>query len=134
MPIYPYHCHACDHQFEKLQKISDPLLTVCPQCGEGQLQKVVTAAGFQLKGSGWYVTDFRDKKNNAADHGKSDATSEAGSDTGSNSSADNKSDMPTKVNAGGDQGSQSKKSSEVKVASTGSKSSENPAKKIKSSE
>ncbi len=67
MPIYPYHCDSCDHQFEKLQKISEPLLTICPECGEDKLRKLVTAAGFQLKGSGWYVTDFRDKKPDSKD-------------------------------------------------------------------
>jgi putative FmdB family regulatory protein len=60
MPIYAYRCAACGHAKDVLQKISDPLLTVCPACGADTFQKQVTAAGFQLKGSGWYVTDFRD--------------------------------------------------------------------------
>lgn len=59
MPIYAYRCAACGHARDVLQKISDPLLTVCPACGAEAFQKQVTAAGFQLKGSGWYVTDFR---------------------------------------------------------------------------
>ncbi len=59
MPIYAYRCAACGHARDVLQKVSDPLLTVCPACGAEQFQKQVTAAGFQLKGSGWYVTDFR---------------------------------------------------------------------------
>jgi putative FmdB family regulatory protein len=59
MPIYAYRCAACGFAKDVLQKISDPLLTVCPNCGKSEFQKQVTAAGFQLKGSGWYVTDFR---------------------------------------------------------------------------
>jgi putative FmdB family regulatory protein len=62
MPIYAYRCDACGHAKDVLQKISDPMLSVCPACGASAFRKQVTAAGFQLKGSGWYVTDFRDKK------------------------------------------------------------------------
>ena len=62
MPIYSYRCESCGHQQDILQKMSDPLLTVCPSCGASTFRKQVTAAGFQLKGSGWYVTDFRDAK------------------------------------------------------------------------
>ncbi len=66
MPIYAYRCEACGHAKDVLQKISDPVLTTCPACGAESFQKQVTAAGFQLKGSGWYVTDFRGGSNNAA--------------------------------------------------------------------
>ena len=59
MPIYEYRCNACSHEVEVLQKLSDPPLVTCPACGKDALQKLVSAAGFQLKGSGWYVTDFR---------------------------------------------------------------------------
>jgi len=59
MPIYAYKCASCGHAKDVLQKISDAPLTVCPACGEPAFSKQVTAAGFQLKGSGWYVTDFR---------------------------------------------------------------------------
>lgn len=62
MPIYEYQCQACSHSFDILQKISDALLQECPVCHEAKLQKLVSAPGFQLKGSGWYVTDFRNKK------------------------------------------------------------------------
>ena len=61
MPIYEYRCEACGHALEALQKMSDAPLTECPHCGAPALKKQVSAAGFQLKGSGWYVTDFRDK-------------------------------------------------------------------------
>jgi putative FmdB family regulatory protein len=59
MPIYAYRCASCGHAQDVLQKMSDPLLTVCPSCGADTYSKQLTAAGFQLKGSGWYVTDFR---------------------------------------------------------------------------
>ncbi|MCW5666036.1 MAG: zinc ribbon domain-containing protein [Piscinibacter sp.] len=59
MPIYAYRCDACGHAKDVLQKISDPVLTTCPACGAGEFRKQLTAAGFQLKGSGWYVTDFK---------------------------------------------------------------------------
>ena len=59
MPIYAYKCESCGHAKDVLQKMSDAPLTECPQCGASSFQKQVTAAGFQLKGSGWYVTDFR---------------------------------------------------------------------------
>jgi putative FmdB family regulatory protein len=59
MPIYAYKCGSCGHAKDVLQKISDAPLTVCPVCGAQAFSKQVTAAGFQLKGSGWYVTDFR---------------------------------------------------------------------------
>ena len=59
MPIYAYRCATCGHSRDVLQKMSDPVLSVCPVCGADQFQKQVTAAGFQLKGSGWYATDFK---------------------------------------------------------------------------
>jgi putative FmdB family regulatory protein len=59
MPIYAYRCDACGHAKDVLQKISDPVLTTCPACGAGEFRKQLTAAGFQLKGSGWYATDFK---------------------------------------------------------------------------
>lgn len=59
MPIYAYRCESCGHAKDVLQKISDPVLSTCPACGAETFKKQLTAAGFQLKGSGWYVTDFR---------------------------------------------------------------------------
>ena len=59
MPIYAYRCAECGHTKDVLQKLSDPVLTDCPACGKASFSKQLTAAGFQLKGSGWYVTDFR---------------------------------------------------------------------------
>ena len=59
MPIYAYRCTACGFEKDHLQKLSDPVLTACPECGQDGYQKLVTAAGFQLKGNGWYATDFK---------------------------------------------------------------------------
>ena len=59
MPIYEYRCSSCGFQKEYLQKVNDPVMSVCPQCNKSTFSKMVTAAGFQLKGSGWYATDFR---------------------------------------------------------------------------
>ena len=61
MPIYEYRCTACGFQKEYLQRMSDAPLTDCPECGKSSFAKMVTAAGFQLKGSGWYATDFKNK-------------------------------------------------------------------------
>lgn len=65
MPIYEYACKACGHALEVMQKMSDAPLTDCPACGKPQLEKLVSAAGFRLKGGGWYETDFKggSKKN-----------------------------------------------------------------------
>ncbi len=60
MPIYEYRCTACGHQLEVIQKISDAALSDCPSCQQPGLKKLISAAGFQLKGSGWYATDFKD--------------------------------------------------------------------------
>ena len=59
MPIYEYRCSSCGFQKEYLQKVSDPLLSVCPECSKETFGKMLTAAGFQLKGGGWYATDFK---------------------------------------------------------------------------
>ncbi|MDM0043703.1 zinc ribbon domain-containing protein [Variovorax dokdonensis] len=77
MPIYAYKCSACGHAKDVLQKMSDAPLTDCPACGAPAFSKQLTAAGFQLKGSGWYVTDFRDGGSNT---GKSTPATAAKSD------------------------------------------------------
>lgn len=61
MPFYEYQCKACGHQLEAMQKISDKPLKKCPNCNKQQLAKLISATSFQLKGTGWYVTDFKDK-------------------------------------------------------------------------
>lgn len=74
MPIYEYRCSHCGHELEALQKLSDTPLTSCPECRRDTLAKLVSAAGFQLKGSGWYATDFRNGSKPAKSTG---ATAEA---------------------------------------------------------
>jgi len=59
MPIYEYECGKCGHRLEAIQKMSDPVLKDCPACGQAALRKLMSAAGFQLKGTGWYATDFK---------------------------------------------------------------------------
>lgn len=80
MPIYAYKCDACGHAKDVLQKMSDPLLNDCPSCGQSSFKKQVTSAGFQLKGSGWYVTDFREgagKTGAASSDAKTDSVDSA---------------------------------------------------------
>ena len=78
MPIYEYRCEECGHELEALQKMSDAPLTVCPECGQSRLKKILSAAGFRLKGSGWYETDFKSgKKKNIHDSGKSETKKSA---------------------------------------------------------
>ena len=73
MPIYEYECESCGHQLEALQKMSDTPLTECPACGRPALKKLLSAAAFRLKGSGWYETDFKSGgKKNLADSGAGD--------------------------------------------------------------
>jgi putative FmdB family regulatory protein len=77
MPIYAYRCAACGHAKDVLQKISDAVLSTCPACGAASFEKQLTAAGFQLKGSGWYVTDFKSNGAGAAAAKPADATAPA---------------------------------------------------------
>ena len=88
MPIYAYKCGACGKPHDALQKMSDALLTLCPHCGAAALTKQVTAAGFQLKGSGWYVTDFRDGGKAATKPGDSDKPADKSSDKAVDKAAD----------------------------------------------
>jgi putative FmdB family regulatory protein len=96
MPIYAYRCESCGHAQDVLRKISDPVLTACPSCKADTFKKQLTAAGFQLKGSGWYVTDFRNGGSGSSNNGSSPAAKPAdapaaapasGADSGSSSSS-----------------------------------------------
>jgi putative FmdB family regulatory protein len=80
MPIYEYRCEACQHELEALQKISDEPLVNCPKCNAPALRKQVSAAGFRLKGGGWYETDFKSgsKKNVVGDSGAGDSSKTGG--------------------------------------------------------
>lgn len=85
MPIYAYRCTACGYHNDYLQKLSEPVLTDCPECGKSTFAKQVTAAGFQLKGTGWYATDF---KNNGSAKGDSKKGDKAQSDKAEGGKAD----------------------------------------------
>jgi putative FmdB family regulatory protein len=88
MPIYEYQCTSCHHQFDLIQKISDEPVKECPDCHKDTAIKLISAAGFQLKGSGWYVTDFKNK-NNAPATKKNETT--ATTETHSTGTAESKS-------------------------------------------
>ena len=81
MPIYEYRCSSCGHELEALQKLSEPPLVTCPSCQKETLVKLISAAGFQLKGTGWYVTDFK---------GASSKSSSSGSTSGSSTTSESK--------------------------------------------
>ena len=100
MPIYAYRCESCGFEKDVLQKMSDAPLTQCPQCEKDTFRKQVTAAGFQLKGSGWYVTDFRggsggaNASSNGAGAAKSDAKPESKAETKSEAKSESASAQP----------------------------------------
>lgn len=101
MPIYEYRCGECGHQSEHLQKLSEPALTVCTACGKPALTKLLSAAGFQLKGSGWYATDFKGpaKKPEAKTETKGEAKPEAKSETKSQTKTETKTETKSETKA-----------------------------------
>lgn len=122
MPIYGYACTACEHRFNALQKMSDPKLSDCPECGESALQKQLSAPKFRLKGSGWYETDFKtgDQRNIAGD---SDAKPAQESNSAEASSDKTSSDKTGSDKTGSDKksGTTPAKKTETKTSSTDSK-------------
>ena len=100
MPIYEYRCESCGHQDEHLQKVTEAPLTVCPSCGKASYRKQLSAAGFQLKGSGWYATDFKTtgKKSEKKDDSKP-AAGEAKSEPKTESKTESKPDAKPKAEA-----------------------------------
>jgi putative FmdB family regulatory protein len=83
MPIYGYQCQACGHDFEVMQKMNDPAPDACPACGKADVRKQLSAAGFQLKGKGWYATDFKtDTGKSEKSTDKTDKKDSGGSDSG----------------------------------------------------
>jgi putative FmdB family regulatory protein len=102
MPIYEYKCSACGHQEDHLQKLSEQPLTKCPACGKKKYQKQLTAAGFQLKGSGWYASDFKgggkkpeDKKPEAKTETKAETKTEAKSESKTETKTETKPEKKT---------------------------------------
>ncbi len=97
MPIYEYRCEVCGHQEEFLQKVSEPPLTQCPVCHKSSFSKLLSAAGFQLKGSGWYATDFKNKSAKPAEKkadDKADAKTEPKTETKPEAKPETKSETP----------------------------------------
>lgn len=99
MPIYEYVCSSCSHELEALQKFSDPVLTECPSCGTDKLTKKISAAGFQLKGSGWYATDFKSNGSKPAAKDSGDSKSEK-AETKPDSKSESKSEAAPACGAG----------------------------------
>ena len=103
MPIYEYRCAACGHQDDHLQKVSEAPLTKCPACGKKKYQKQLTAAGFQLKGSGWYASDFKggkketEAKPEAKTETKTETTSETKTETKTEAKAETKTETKTEA-------------------------------------
>jgi len=100
MPIYEYQCGACGYKFEKLRKISDDPLRICPSCGAPKVSKLVSAAAFRLKGSGWYETDFKtsgrrnvseSEKSNTGDSNSKSSTKESDSKKNDSKKSENSS-------------------------------------------
>ncbi|MCG5529721.1 zinc ribbon domain-containing protein [Halorhodospira halochloris] len=91
MPIYEYQCNSCGHRLEAIQAVSDEPLSYCPECQEAQLKRLVSAVAFQLKGTGWYETDFKNKGRGAANkpdsEGATDADKSADASAGSTNDA-----------------------------------------------
>ena len=125
MPIYEYRCDSCSHEFETMQKMSEDPLQICPKCDQEGLVKKVSAAGFRLKGNGWYETDFKsgnkrnvwgDKDPGSSDSGSSDSSStkpstkQSSESTGGGKSGDSGSSASSSKSSDGGSSSGSKKS------------------------
>ena len=124
MPIYEYKCTSCGHKKEVLQKMSDAPLTECPACGKATLSKLISAAGFQLKGSGWYATDFKGgskaaKSDQDKDSNKVKDESKSGDD--SKAASDSKATSESKPK------DESKPKEESKSSATGGSAASTPA-------
>ena len=99
MPIYEYKCSACGHREDHLQKLADAPLTKCPACGKKKYAKQLTAPGFQLKGSGWYATDFKGGGKKKTDDAKPEAKSDAKAETKTESKSEAKTETKAETKA-----------------------------------
>ena len=97
MPIYEYRCLECGFQDEYLQKVTEPQLTLCPTCGKESFRKLVSAAGFQLKGSGWYATDFKNSGSKPGKSGGAAKPEDKGETSGDAKSAESKSETKSET-------------------------------------
>ena len=97
MPIYEYQCQNCGHEFEVMQRMSDDLLTTCPECKQESLKKLISRVGFQLKGTGWYETDFKNqgKPTSEADKKKTEGGDKNKTEKGKKESTKSGGDKPS---------------------------------------
>ncbi|HXA36202.1 MAG TPA: zinc ribbon domain-containing protein [Steroidobacteraceae bacterium] len=131
MPFYEYECKSCGHDVEVMQKISEPPLKKCPQCGKPQLQRLMSAPVFRLKGGGWYETDFKgdqDNKRNLADRPEPDAPKDAVTDTAKDAGKEGASGAESKDGDGKD----AKTDSAAQDSKPKEKAADKPAKKAAS--
>lgn len=122
MPIYEYRCNACAEELEKLQRMSDDKLVDCPACGEPALKRLMSAAAFRLKGSGWYETDFKkDNKRNLHDSGSesSSGSSSKAESSGKEGSGEKSADSGSKKTEKSSSASSDKKSAAKPAAKAG---------------
>ncbi|MEM7080673.1 MAG: zinc ribbon domain-containing protein [Pseudomonadota bacterium] len=100
MPIYEYRCDNCGHELEAMRKLSEEPLTLCPKCNMHALRKKISAAGFRLKGGGWYETDFKSGKKKNVSGGDSGSSDSGDSSSGSSSSSDSDSSSSSSSSSG----------------------------------
>jgi len=110
MPIYEYRCSSCGFQKEYLQKVNDPVMSVCPECGKSTFSKMLSAAGFQLKGSGWYATDFKNSGAKPAAKAPAEAGDKSAAKSESKDSSSGKSESGTKESGAKSDGNTKSKS------------------------
>ena len=99
MPIYEYRCGVCGQEHEVLQKVTEPPLTDCPSCGKPGMQKLLTAAGFHLKGSGWYATDFKGGTKKTDDKKPAETKTETKTDTKTDTKPETKTETKSEAAA-----------------------------------
>jgi putative FmdB family regulatory protein len=118
MPIYEYRCSGCGHKLESLQKLADAPLVTCPSCGKQTLTKLLSAAGFQLKGSGWYATDFKGSGGKPADKAADTPSANKDGDKAAETKTESKTEVKTEAKA--DTKSETKTDSTPAAPTTGS--------------
>jgi putative FmdB family regulatory protein len=127
MPIYEYQCEACGHKQEKLQKLSDDPLKLCPDCDKPELKKLISSVAFRLKGSGWYETDFKtgDKKNVSSSENSSGASGGSSKSSGGSSKGSGSSSKSSGSSSSASDGSSKSSGSDSSSKSADSSSSKN---------
>ena len=106
MPLYEYQCKVCRHRFEKIQKFSDPLVTECPECGEDEVEQMISAPAIQFKGSGWYVNDYAKKGSGS---GQSSSSSKSEGESKNESKSESKSETKSETKSESSKKSEGKK-------------------------